>query len=81
MLEKKIIKVLSKSVPLFKDPSEISTTENLFELGLDSLTITDFITALEKEFNIKMKIDPSFANKFQTVSSIDTFLCSLLDKN
>ncbi len=81
MYNERIIDVLSRSIPLLKEPSEVNFEEDLFQIGLDSLTIIDLVVGLEAEFDIKINDDQLKAEAFKNVNSINEFILSMISGN
>jgi acyl carrier protein len=58
-------------------PVEPSPEESLFESGLlDSFTLTDMITAIEKEFSIRIPDADLTPRKFDSVKRIEAYIQS-----
>jgi len=58
-------------------PIDPAPDESLFESGaLDSFTLADLVTALEKEFSVKVPDSDLTPRKFDTVERIDAYLQS-----
>ncbi len=58
-------------------PVEPSPEESLFESGLlDSFTLTDMITAIEKEFSIRIPDSDLTPRKFDSVKRIEAYIQS-----
>jgi acyl carrier protein len=58
-------------------PLEVSPDESLFESGiLDSFTLADLVTALEKEFSLKIPDSDLSPRKFDSVARIEAYLKS-----
>ena len=56
-------------------PVEFSLEESLFESGLlDSFTLTDMVTVLEREFSIRVPDSDLTPRKFDSVSRIEQYL-------
>ncbi len=54
MVEKKVIKILSKYGNL--DASQINSKSSLESLGIDSVAMVEIIFEIEEEFEIKFKL-------------------------
>jgi amino acid adenylation domain-containing protein len=57
-LEKKLVEIWAEVLKL--DPSLISVDSNFFELGGHSLKVTRVISAIEKEFNVRIQLTTFF---------------------
>lgn len=58
-------------------PIDPSPEESLFESGLlDSFTLADMVTALEKEFSIRVPDSDLTPRKFDSVARIERYLQS-----
>jgi len=58
-------------------PLDVSPNESLFDSGiLDSFTLADLVTALEKEFSVKIPDADLSPRKFDSVARIETYLKS-----
>jgi acyl carrier protein len=58
-------------------PINPAPDESLFESGLlDSFTLTDLITALEREFSIRIPDSDLTPRKFDSVSRIESYVQS-----
>jgi len=58
-------------------PIDVSPDESLFESGiLDSFTLADLVTALEKEFSVKIPDSDLSPRKFDSVARIEAYLKS-----
>ncbi len=56
-------------------PIEPTAEESLFESGLlDSFTLADLVTALEKEFNIRIPDSDLTPRKFDSIERIQTYV-------
>ena len=59
-------------------PIDPSPDESLFESGLlDSFSLADLVTALEKEFSVRIPDADLKPRKFDTVARIETYIQSL----
>ena len=54
-------------------------TRLIDELGLDSLTITEFLAVLEREFQLSVPDGDLTKENFSTVGSVERYLCERLD--
>ncbi len=69
-----ILKVIHAVSDLRTDPSP---DESLFDSGtLDSFTLPDLVTGLEKEFNVKIPDSDLVPERFDTVTKIEAYLDS-----
>ena len=69
-----ILKVLHAVADLSLDPAP---DESLFTSGmLDSFALTDFISGLETEFNVKIPDSDFSARKFDTVEKVELYLAA-----
>ena len=67
VLKTRVLKVLEKSLQIKLS----DTTINLVETGmLDSLSLIEFIVALENEFSIDVSFDDLDLNRFKTINEI-----------
>jgi len=67
-----ILKVIHAVADISNDPTP---DESLFDSGtLDSFTLPDLVTGLEKEFNIKIPDADLIPERFDTVSKIEAYL-------
>jgi acyl carrier protein len=58
-------------------PDDPSPDESLFDSGtLDSFTLPDLVTGLEKEFNVKIPDSDLVPERFDTVTKIEAYLDS-----
>ena len=58
-------------------PLDVSPDESLFESGiLDSFTLADLVTALEKEFSLKIPDSDLSPRKVDSVARIEAYLKS-----
>ncbi|HEX3748777.1 MAG TPA: acyl carrier protein [Bryobacteraceae bacterium] len=58
-------------------PIDVAPDESLFESGiLDSFTLADLVTALEKEFSVKIPDSDLSPRKFDSVERIQAYLQS-----
>lgn len=58
-------------------PAPADTGESLFESGLlDSFALPDLVSALEKEFSIKVPDADLHPRKFDSIARIDAYLSS-----
>jgi acyl carrier protein len=69
----------SKIVDIIREvagkPIDPSPEESLFESGLlDSFTLADMVTALEKEFSIRVPDSDLTPRKFDSVARIEKYL-------
>jgi acyl carrier protein len=56
-------------------PNDPTPDESLFDSGtLDSFTLPDLVTGLEKEFNVKIPDADLVPERFDTVSKIEAYL-------
>ncbi len=67
VLKTRVLKVLEKSLQIKLSDTNI----NLVETGmLDSLSLIEFIVALENEFSIDVSFDDLDLNRFKTINEI-----------
>jgi acyl carrier protein len=67
-----ILKVIHAVSDLSTDPGP---DESLFDSGtLDSFTLPDLVTGLEKEFNVKIPDSDLVPERFDTVTKIEAYL-------
>jgi acyl carrier protein len=67
-----ILKVLQA---VAEQPLDPAPDESLFTSGmLDSFVLTDFISGLETEFNVKIPDSDFSARKFDTVEKVEQYL-------
>jgi acyl carrier protein len=67
-----ILKVIHAVAEIPNDPSP---DESLFDSGtLDSFTLPDLVTGLEKEFNVKIPDADLVPERFDSVSKIEAYL-------
>jgi len=68
----KITEIVEK---LSGKPLTIGPDESLFESGvLDSFALTDMVSALEREFSIRIPDSDLTPRKFDSVSRIETYI-------
>lgn len=68
----KIISILQTVCPKAVNPDP---SESLFDLGyLDSFALQDMVSALEKEFDIKVSDKDATPRKFETIERIESYL-------
>jgi acyl carrier protein len=69
-----ILKVIHAVSDLSTDPAP---DESLFDSGtLDSFTLPDLVTGLEKEFDVKIPDSDLVPERFDTVTKIEAYLDS-----
>jgi acyl carrier protein len=69
-----ILKVIHALSEISTDPSP---DESLFDSGtLDSFTLPDLVTGLEKEFSVKIPDSDLIPERFDTVAKIEAYLDS-----
>jgi acyl carrier protein len=67
-----ILKVIHAVADIPGDPNP---DESLFDSGtLDSFTLPDLVTGLEKEFNVKIPDSDLVPERFDTVTKIEAYL-------
>jgi acyl carrier protein len=67
-----ILKVIHAVADIPNDPTP---DESLFDSGtLDSFTLPDLVTGLEKEFNLKIPDSDLVPERFDTVTKIEAYL-------
>ena len=70
----RIIAIVKK---VAEKPIDPTPDESLFESGaLDSFTLTDLVSALEKEFSVKIPDSDLSPRKFDSVARIEAYLRS-----
>lgn len=70
--ESKIVEIVSK---VAGKPVNIGVDESLFESGLlDSFSLTDVVSALEKEYGITVPDADLNPRKFDSIEKIDAYL-------
>jgi acyl carrier protein len=70
--ESQIRKVLAETA---KKPVEVDTNESLFESGfLDSFALAELVSALEREFGIKIPDSDLIPQRFDSISRISRYL-------
>jgi acyl carrier protein len=70
----RIIEIVKK---VAEKPIDPAPDESLFESGaLDSFTLTDLVSALEKEFSVKIPDSDLSPRKFDSVERIEAYLRS-----
>jgi acyl carrier protein len=72
--QNKIVEILRQ---VAGQPIDPSPDESLFESGLlDSFSLTDLVSALEREFAIRIPDSDLTPRKFDTVARIDAYVVS-----
>ena len=81
MVEKKVIKILSKYGNL--DESQIESKSSLDSLGIDSVAMVEIIFEIEEEFEITIPYNANQASResfeFSHVSSIISLVNNLIE--
>lgn len=75
-IEVKIRKVIDNELgeELYKNIDEIERNENLFNIGLDSLSIVKLIMGIEEEFKIVFEDDEIQAYNWKNIETIETLI-------
>jgi len=72
--QQKILELVSQ---VAGKPVNAAPDESLFDSGvLDSFTLADLVSALEKEFTVKIPDSDLTPRKFDSVARIDAYLAS-----
>lgn len=71
-IEIKIRKIINENLgeDLYKDIDEISKSENIFNIGLDSLNIVKLIMAVEEEYEITFEDEEIASINWKNIESI-----------
>jgi acyl carrier protein len=70
--DSQIRKVLAETA---KKPVEVDTNESLFESGfLDSFALAELVSALEREFGIRIPDSDLIPQRFDSISRISRYL-------
>ncbi len=77
-IEKNIRNIINEKLSndIYKDSKEIIKTENLFNIGLDSLNIVHFIMAIEDKYQIIFEDNEIGFENWKTIESIENLIKS-----
>jgi acyl carrier protein len=82
VIEKKVIEILAEQALL--QPTDISRSSTLDELGLDSLALVEIVFAIEEQFEVSVPFnanDPSASDfDISSVQSIVTGVIALISE-
>lgn len=75
-IEVKIRKIINENLgeDLYKNVDEISKSENLFNIGLDSLNIVKLIMAVEEEYEITFEDEEIASINWKNIESIENLV-------
>ena len=71
----RIVEVMIRELELTFNPDEVNSTSRLDDLfGMDSITITELIIGIEKEFNIKIPAEDLSVEIFQDLKTLTEYV-------
>ncbi len=83
MIKKKYIefdvrKLIDEEVFLSKKIDQIESTDNLVDLGMNSITFIKLIVNIEKKYNIEFSNDIMIMDRFRTINDFVEYIFSVL---
>lgn len=75
-IEKNIRNIINEKLSndIYKNSDDIIRTENLFNIGLDSLNIVGFMMAIEDKYNIIFEDNEIGFENWKTIESIENLI-------
>lgn len=61
------------------DPAAIDSQTNLYDLGLDSMSVVDLLVGIETEFKLTIEVDELSAELFGSFGNLESYIQARLE--